>query len=201
MKNKLWFIFLLAHLLQISCKEIPSTKEEINRYIKNEANGFSITKKTGIFNLNVTFIPQKLKVMQENQNNIHQQDSAMQVMDKSLLFIFTIAPLEGKTEGDVFMSGVNSKQDYEERVRKANFGFANSWTLYLDNGVEISPVGVQMEQTNGLTNDRKFHILFDISQNMEANESKIWDLKLNDEVFNCGIHHFVFMEQDRNRLK
>jgi hypothetical protein len=91
----------------------------ISKYSKDESNGLSITKKTGIFVLNVTSIPTKLRILQENIVSSQSQDSLSKKMDKSLLFTFTIAPLEGKSKGDVFLSGVNSKQDYEERVRKA----------------------------------------------------------------------------------
>lgn len=201
MKSNLSLIVFAALLIQFGCKEPPSTKEELTKYIKDESNGLSISKKTGIFELNVTFIPTKLRILQEGIKSSQNQDSLSEKMNQSLLFTFIISPLEGKTEGDVFLSGVSSKQDYEERVRKANFGFSESWSLHLDNSDALSPIGVQMEQTNGLTDHRIFHILFDASQNKEVFESKTWDLKLNDDLFNSGIHHFVIMKKDRNRMK
>lgn len=95
---------------------------------------------------------------------------------------------------------MNSKLDYEERVIKANLGFSESWILLLDNGPELTPIGVQMEQTNGFTDYRKFQILFDISKNQEVYKSKTWDLGLIDKLFNSGIHHFVFRKEARDRL-
>lgn len=191
----LYSIFFIA-----ACKNTPKTKTDIGKYLYDESNGFSISKNTGVFHLNVTYLPSLWRALNEEPIATNLPDSIIQYFDKSLLFVFTISPMEGKSEGDVFLSGVNSKQDYEERVKKANFGFAYSWILHLDNGTEISPVGVQMEQTNGLTEHRKFHILFDVSQYPEVHQSSTWDLKLNDDVFNSGIHHFVISKEDRDRL-
>lgn len=137
-------IFLIA-----ACTNNPITKTDLGEYIYDESNGFSISKNTGAFYLNVTFLPFVWRSLNENSNTTNLSDSLIQSFKKSLLFVFTLSPMEGKSDGDVFLSGVNTKQDYEERVRKANFGFAESWSLHLDDGTELNPLGVQMEQTNG----------------------------------------------------
>jgi len=193
-------ILLLILIIFSGCKKTNLSKSEMTKYLNDESNGFSITKNTDIFKLNITYFPTVWRALNEKTSS-DDDNNYIKSLDKSLLFVFTISPLEGKSEGDVFLSGVKSKQDYEERVRKANFGFAENWTLTLDSGKELNPIGLQMEQTNGLTNHRKFQILFDVSQNLEVYDSKTWDLKLNDELFNSGIHHFVVEKEDRDRFQ
>lgn len=195
--NKIILLIILT--IFSGCKKPNLSKSEMTKYLYDESNGFSITKNTDIFKLNLTYFPAVWRALNEKPSS-GDHTNYKKSLDKSLLFVFTISPLEGKSDGDVFLSGVNSKQDYEERVRKANFGFVENWTLTLDNGTELNPIGVQMEQTNGLTNHRKFQILFDISKHPTAYESKIWDLMLDDVLFNSGIHHFAINKEDRDNL-
>lgn len=202
MQSKIFSIFnlLLLTILFSGCNQDQISKADLTKFLSDESYGLSITKNTGVFRLNLTYVPSQWRALNANPNSVD-HTSYLKSLDKSLLFLFTISPLEGKSEGDVFLSGVNSKQDYEERVRKANFGFVESWTLILDNGKELDAVGVLMDQTNGLTNHRKFQILFDISKYQGVHASKTWDIKLNDGVFKSGIHHFVVKKEDRDRFK
>src|SRR5690606_6374483 len=118
------FIFLLVGIIFAGCNQVPSSKVELSKYILDETNGLSITKNTGVFKLNLTYLPSTWRAFNEKSNAIN-KDSLISALDKSLLYVFTISPLKGKSEGDVFLSGINSKQDYEDRVRKTNFGFAD----------------------------------------------------------------------------
>ena len=72
--------------------------------------------------------------------------------------------------------------------------------MRLDDGTKLIPVGIQMEQTKGLNNHRKFQILFDVSKHPNAYDSKIWGLMLDDSLFNSGIHHFVIKKEDKENL-
>lgn len=198
MDNRYFYWIIL--ILLFGCKLTPEDGQSYQAWLSDPDNELNKVKQTEVFELSVQYLPTTYRVWQEMQKHPQwtetQQDSIYKVMEKSLYFIFTIAPREDKASGDVMYSGIQEKSDLEQRVNALNFGMSNYWQLKTSQG-EYAPVLTNLENTYSLTDFRKLHLVFaPADTTIHFQEVPQWDLVFNDEVFGTGIHHFVFFQGD-----
>lgn len=109
---------------------------------------------------------------------------------------------EGRS-GDVMLAGIGSYQEFSERALELNFNMGEYVSLVTDGGTSYKPVLATLDNTYGLAETRNVVLVFvDEHHHTALGEAKTLDLIYNDNVFNTGVHHFVFSRDAiDNRMK
>ncbi|MEM6342945.1 MAG: hypothetical protein AAF927_03660 [Bacteroidota bacterium] len=115
---------------------------------------------------------------------------------KNIFFQLTISPRSGHAKGDVAYSDIDNYAEYKARIQQLNFGMEQYLTLKTDQGA-YAPVLSVMDNTYGLTDYRKFQLIFSPPDNcVDFYDSSQWELIFRDEIFESGTHSFVFERED-----
>lgn len=166
---------------------------ELARYLSNPENGLVKTHKYDQVNW-------RIELMSSSDQSKRAGTNEAETSAKSLHFILTVSSGGAFKNSDVMMTGVGSYEEYADRMILLNFRMSEMIQLRIGERV-VSPVISNMENTFGLTEDRKIHIVFaDDSFPEQLSEFPEMDFVLNDQVFETGTSHFVFLKDELNRI-
>ena len=198
-KNKYAILFILVSIMALfySCSKSKTVNslEEYNKWLSSEANGLVKIKRINGFELRVKFLPVNYLAYKEYQDlemtkGQKQFDSLRESYKTSLTFLFSICPDHEKGNNeDILISGVNSEQEYNEKVNTMSFNMDKYIKLMIEER-ELAPVLHNMENVSGLSQSR--HFLFAFSDSTGLNMNKGFDFIYADELFKLGINHFMF---------
>lgn len=196
------FVFGLLIFQLLCCGNKHFNKpEDYLQWINNPDNGLVQKKKVNRLILKIKYLPHKYLLLIENEEASSKEIEAMLQTRKSdgLSFLLTISP-DLKDDGDIMFRGVSSLKEFNERVLQMNFNIGQSISLVLDHKVYNSVLS-NLENTYSLNKGRNINLLFDITleELRQSKDSKL-DVKYVDEIFNTGIHHFLFDARDILRI-
>lgn len=169
----------------------------------SEAETFIVRQKlSDIFEYTLQFntVDQIIKVSctEENYN-------ADNVLSNSkyhyVLLSFMISPNSDRTLGDLIYSRLHTYKDYQQRVQNLNFNFHSYWEIRTPTDT-VPALAAQMDNTYGLTDYRKFQILFAPQDtSIDLYQAPYWEVIFRDEVFETGVHTFRFEREEWESLQ
>lgn len=184
-------------VLMSSCKEEIHTLSEFNQYINNPENGYKQIKSVNGVMITVLYTPPEylaLKKMEERKVKSREiYDSLLTENKLSLSFIMAFGPDESKGNStDIMYDGIANFKEYTERALTLNFDMENNVELHTSKGT-FSPALSSLENTYGLSKDRKVNLVFTPSSTKnELADADDMDFVYSDETFDVGILHFSF---------
>lgn len=189
-----FFFLALLGLLGTGCgiqRELDET--EWMAFLANPENG--LVKERQFEN-----VVWRLQFGQAATMGLETQPSLSGQESKSLIFLLNVAPGRIYGGGDVMMNGAASYQAYDERMIQLNFRMQEMLRLNWK-GKEYEPVLAHMENTFGLSQDRKIHVVFS-SKDFPSQLSDFGelDIRLADQVFGTGINHFHYDAEEMSRI-
>lgn len=197
-QNRIW---ILVICLWLGCQPSSLSPTQWQAWLAESDNGLSPSKSIGPFELSLQYLPPAYQAWQEAKRiELPTQiayDSLYDYHAQSIHFVFTIAPNSDKASGDVVYSGIQNYTDYKERIHQLSFRMKEHWVLKMPNGQEIVPILAHLENTYGLTEYRKLHLVFPATvATTNLYETASWDIIFQDAIFETGRHHFVFWKKD-----
>lgn len=185
-----------------SCKNNePIIFIDLLKWINNNENG--LIKESSVDGLKITMKylpPQYLayREMSSNENiNNCIYDSLLNVYKWSHSFLMIVGPDEEKGEKfDVMFLNTSGKDDFTQRVYDMNFNIKDLINLKTAQR-KYKPAITSLENVYSLNKSRTLYIVFTPEkENDDLLKAEKLDFIYNDEIFNTGIHHFVFNKKD-----
>lgn len=200
-----WLIHItLITTLFSSCssEEIFKSEASYNAALNNTDYGLVKTKTVNGIIMSVRYLPTDLLVLRElnNRTTVSQAelDSLRQQYVNSKTFVLTLTPDTNQTKADLMFGGVGSKEEYQEKVLKLNFGMDQYTSLHSLNA-EYTPVLTNMENIYGLKASRDFNIVFvprSVDEKLDYESSESLKFVFDDPYFKTGLNQFVFTKDD-----
>lgn len=203
---KVYLVILLAGMWMFSgCGgHTVRSEPELYKWLNDESNGLSITKKINGYRLNVKYLPPPYLVYFETKGKAgfseSKRDSLINIRNASRTFLFTIAPdHDKKSEKDIMYENVSGYQEYKERSFAMNFQMGTM--ISLGSGSQsVAPAVSTMENIYSLGNQRSLYLVFTEGQHEGLFNSEELDFVYRDELFETGTNHFVFKKTDLNKF-
>jgi hypothetical protein len=194
--------FLLLLLCCSSCEKKVSTLPDFSSHINDQDHGFKVCRSVNGVLVSVLYLPPEYLAMKElttnNTSGKLNYDSLLNFYNNATSFIITFGPDETKKNtNDIMFDNINNLQEYTERSLKLNFEMENNVRLRTKNG-EYAPVLSSLENTYGLSKDRKINLVFAGGTDTDLKDSPYYDFVYADETFGVGTLHFNF---DKNKIK
>lgn len=202
MKNYLKYIILSISILitVFSCNNKATVSfNELVKWINDKDNG--LIKESSIQGLKITlkYLPAQYLALREVETNMSGQDfdSLLSVYKWSHSFLMILGPDEDKGEQfDIMYLNTSGYDDYTQRVYDMNFNIKNYISLKTPQK-KYSPVMTNLENVYGLNKSRNIYVVFTPQkENEDMLSAENLDFIFNDEIFNTGIHHFIFDKKD-----
>ena len=191
--------------LLISCCPSSLPPEQYASWISDPTHGLVQQRQVAVFDMSLQYWTPEFRALRElggvgtfSQTGF---DSLSTANRESLYFIFTLGPTAGKAQGDAMYSGITNFKEYDQRMRNLSFHLSEYWLLRLPDGREFPPVLATMEQTFGIAESRKMHLVFappDSTTHFPLVDW--WDIEFRDDIFGTGLHHFVYKKEDWGNL-
>ena len=197
MKNSL--LIILAFSL-IACGKKVSTVKEFNELISDPENGFKISKSVNKVLVSVIYTPPEYVALKEMESNGFKEqskyDSLLKLSKLSASFIMILGPDESKdNKDDIMYKDLKNFKEYVERAMTLNFDLENKVKLTVETA-DYAPVLSSLENTYGLSKDRKINFVFTpMNKKDELEKAKDFDFVYSDETFDVGILHFEFNKE------
>jgi hypothetical protein len=208
MRTGLRNIFFLVGMAVsfLGCGKRIETLKEFNTFLSMPENGFKVTKSVNGVLITVIYMPPEYVALKEMESSgkIAQRsyDSLLRQNSASLSFIMILGPDESKNnKDDIMYKDLKDFKEYITRTMDLNFELENKVELITENN-SFHPVLSSLENTYGLTKDRKINFVFTPSKEKHELENvKHFDFVYTDEMFDIGILHFEFDNSDlKNKL-
>jgi hypothetical protein len=193
--------FSLGCLLLIalgSCSKKIHTLNDFSSYLNEQDNSCKVSRAVNGVVVSVQYLPAEYRAMKEWEDSSSLKrlnyDSLLQYYSQSESFIVTFGPDEAKgNQSDIMFDGVKNFQDYVERSMELNFDLENKVRLKAGDK-EYAPVLSSLENTYGLSKDRKVNLVFAT----DRKKDQYYDFMYEDETFGVGTLHFGF---DKEKIK
>jgi hypothetical protein len=152
--------------------------------------------------VSVLYLPPEYLALKElkgdTANKRLNYDSLLNYHRNSSSFIITFGPDEAKKNtNDIMYDNIKNFREYTERSLDLNFDMENKIVLKTKKG-EYAPVLSSLENTYGLSKDRKVNLVFAAGMKDDKTKNQYYDFVYSDETFGVGTLHFNF---DANRIK
>jgi hypothetical protein len=193
-KNK----FLLLLLVLTSCQPGFRNESEFYKWWSDEKNGLVRSKEIDDFKLSVKYMPAHYLVYNELKNipdvSSHTYDSLYNHYKSCRTFYLTIEPIDKINSGNILFHGIESIEDFKDRVMKLNFSPGEFISLKTTDK-EFKPVLSTMENLYNLDPKRSLYLVF-ADADKDLMNAQQYDFEFNDQIFLTGINHFVFSKSD-----
>ena len=203
-KYKLCILAILVALLTNSCNQGFQSATDMFQWINDPDNGLVKTKTINGIEIELKFLPPEFLTYREVKrlNNYSEEyvDSLLNYYRNSYSFLLKIGPDEKNQDQDIMLKGVTSIEEFNIRAQKLNFEIGEYVSLTADN-IEYEPVLSNMENVYGMHSHRNIYLVFSPNDNnMSLLEAKKLDIRFNDELFETGISHFVYIKKNINNI-
>ncbi len=191
-------LFLMALVFSLmlifGCEmEKEMFEPELVQYLSDPENGLVKTRQ-------YDQVVWQLKLMPGAFQQVNQDLEAGEAHGNSLHMMLTVSSGTAYKASDVMMTEIGSYEGYADRMIRLNFRISEMVQLHIGDRVFL-PVLSNMENTFGLSEDRKIHIVFaSTTFPKQLSDFPEMDLVLNDQVFDSGISHFVFLKDHLKRI-
>lgn len=178
MKRENKFLLLFILLFLISCKnDLISNEEDLIKHIKDEENGFSITKEINGFRINSIYKPTDLMVLNETSdeanNNVSKIDSLKLKYKENLYFILSYSR-DGK---ELLSTITESREKFNSVQNILTFDMMNRVSLTNQNNDTIPLVDYNFPRTYGMSRSTNAIFVFKRNQVLEESEELIFKVK------------------------
>lgn len=192
---------ILLLFVTVSCNTHIKDEPNYLKWMNNPKNGLFVKKLSGDKELVLKYLqPEYLSYNNLKDNkNFKSFDSLVAIYKQSPAFLLTIKNIGEAEDQDIMYEGVGDYAQYSSKVLTASFDMAGNIKLRTNSGQTYSPVSVKMEDTYSLLKQRNFYILFSTTGNELFENCTTWDIEYDDELFNSGIHHFIFDVKNINK--
>lgn len=192
-------IFLICFWAIQGCKSGSQKYSSISEFVK-ETSGEQYVKESGNYWYNITFklLTTDAQVLldwkSKNKKLAPKEiDSLRNMYNQALYFEFEVDVSEKNTSTSVMSSGVKSVQDYKNKALTLNFELKDKFKIVNKEGEALAPVLANIENTYDLGSSRKMQIVFEAEAlHTHIKKDEHIDVVFMDEIFETGIHHFVF---------
>jgi hypothetical protein len=182
-----------------SCGKKINNMSDFSSYLNEQENGLTMRKAVNGVVITVQYLPPEYLALKESRDSSLQQpasyDSLLSYYRRSESFIVTFGPDEAKgNQSDIMFDDVNNFQEYVDRSMELNFDMEEKIRLKTGDK-EYAPVLSSLENTYGLSKDRKVNLVFTPDKNTDNQQ---YDFVYEDETFGVGTLHFSF---DKKRIQ
>jgi hypothetical protein len=168
-------------------------------WINDPDNGMVKTKTVEGIKLTVKYLPPEflaLKEAKEDRAGRQTYDSLLTQYKGSHTFLLSIASSENEVDNDPMYQGLDDYSDYKRRALTMNFDM-NEYVSIKTSTREYRPVLTSMENTYSLKGQRNIYMVFtDNATETELMKEHELDFVFNDEIFQTGVNHFIFNQND-----
>lgn len=181
-------------------KEITSLKE-FNSWMYSEKSGLLLSKSVNGIKVKLTYLTPEYNALKEMEqyklSGKVKYDSLLTYYKSSATFVMTLAPDESKNQSDDIMyKGLKNYQEYVKRALSLNFDLEQQVIVEAD-GKKYMPNLSSLDNTYGLSNDRKINFVFTPQQQKdELEKASYYDFVYHDEQFDLGTLHFYFNKKE-----
>ena len=196
-----YFIVVIAVVFCCSCGKKISSVNEFNSFINDAKNGLKISKSVNGVTLSVIYTPPEYLTLKEMESNNYKgkekYDSLLANNKASASFLMIFGPDESKeNKDDIMYKGLKNFKEYVERAMTLNFDLEQLVTLNTGSNNYL-PVLSSLENTYGLSKDRKVNIVFSsIKGQKKLSEETKYDFVYEDETYDIGTLHFEFDKKE-----
>jgi len=168
-------------------------------YINDPENGLIKEREVNGIQYQLKYLPPDYWIYREHKRRSQlipkvEQDSIRNLYTKSAHFLLTLSTNPEKlSDVDITKVGVSNYQMYTQRMLKMNFHMKEQFSLK-GKKYEQEPTFVNLENVHGLSTKRNFNIVFERTNDLK--DAPKWDLRIEDDTFYTGIHHFSFRKKD-----
>jgi hypothetical protein len=200
-------LFYILILSLFSCgKKTIKDPQEFMKWINNPENGLVKSKSTIGVKIDLKYLPPSYLAYQEMKDGKNKsaetRDSLISYYSQSITFLMIIGPdeKEKKNTGDIMYRDITKFDDYKDRAHIMNFEISEYVNLETEKG-KYKPVIANLENIYGLVNERKIMFVFPrVNSTEDLTNSKELDFVFTDEIYNTGINHFVFTQEQIKKV-
>ncbi len=185
-----YFCLLLACLwLMTGCQKVFRQEKEFYAYANDASHGLLKTRQVADVTFTLKYLPAGLLYLKQRKDaDAPPKDSLQKELSQQQHFVLTIQPTDDKN--DIMYRDLANYQEYKERAVEMNFRM-DSYLAMQIGGTDVPPLLCTLENTYSVRNGRSLYMVFPAPP-----EGKPVDIVFTDEIFNTGIHHFVFDSKD-----
>ncbi|WP_232296778.1 hypothetical protein [Microscilla marina] len=190
-----------------SCQKVIKSQAALYQWVHNDNHGLIKKKTVGQVRLSMKYLPPELLVSKElrgQYTNRKMVDSLLAQYKTGRTFLLNLT-LSGEGDKasvqDILYKDAHSYGAYKQRVMEMNFNMAQYIRLKAGDKV-MKPVIANMENTYSLTKGRNIYLVFagDEASQQALKKAKKLDITFTDQLFETGIHHFVFDTNDLDNI-
>ncbi|HBS88496.1 MAG TPA: hypothetical protein DEA97_18195 [Bacteroidales bacterium] len=196
------FLTIIIALLFFSCQktlEDFSDLKDLFAYLENPENGLAKEKTINNVRVKVKYLPSEYMMIKDNPGVLSDNktvDSLMEGYNRNLYLLVSFEPATEQT-GDVVYEGLSDYREYSQRMNNLNFKMDGQFFIN-DGKTKHYAVSAGFENVYSLKDSRELLLIFR-NRDMFMELDRI-DLVYEDNVFETGINHYVFMVQDIKKL-
>jgi hypothetical protein len=185
-----------------SCGKKIKSLGDFSSYINEQDNGFKTSRAVNGVLISAQYLPPEYLALKGCRDSSLQKrssyDSLLQYYNQSTAFIITFGPDETKNNhNDIMFDNIKDFREYTQRSMELNFDMEEKVRLKTGDK-EYTPVLSSLENTYGLSKDRKVNLVFTTAMDKEFAGDRFYDLVYEDETFGVGTLHFHF---DKEKMK
>lgn len=175
-ENKVLLLFILCFL--VSCKnDLISNEEDLIKHIKDEDNGFSITKEINGFRINSTYKPTDLMILNETSDDVNssvgKSDSLKLKYKENLYFILSYS-----RDGKELLSTITESREKFNAVQNIlTFDMMNKVSLTNQDNDTIQLLDYNFPRTYGMSRSTNAIFVFKRNQVLDESEELIFTVK------------------------
>lgn len=202
MKNVILYIIFIATLFT-ACRQTSLNSEK--EYFRWISENLQVSKSVNDLELSARFLPPEYlayKDLKGTSYTASQKDSLIRLYSNGVSILLSINPIvsDGAEAPDLMYYGINSKEEYDQRLNDLNFNLSSYIQLKTEKNT-YSPVLHVFENTYGISSGRSIYLVFSPKvTNDDLTTSPTVELVFNDLIFTTGVTYFSFKREVINRI-
>jgi hypothetical protein len=196
-------IVCILALCLTSCQGDIRDMKSLYHWINDPEHGMIKSKNVNGLTITVKYLPAEFLALKEAKSiqptGMKVYDSLLGAYKKSHTFLLSFGYEDNKTD-DPMYNGLKDFSEFKQRAATLNFDMNELISIRTEHD-EFRPVLASMENTYGLKSQRDIYLVFtDESPANALQKDEALDFVFRDEIFQTGINHFVFQQDDLTGL-
>lgn len=200
--NRFFLAIAFLVCLGLSSCSNEATYKDYVAHINNPDNGLVKTKTIGGVKVSLRMVPSQFWAYKDIKGDKSQRqlDSLDKLYNESYNFILSLGNTEENKDKDIMYKELGGVEEFRERADMMNFNLGDYCWINTSSG-EVHPVLSNMENTYGISKERKIHFVFG-KKSEEVDLTSLDGLKVSfdDPLFGTGKTNFVFSKSDINNI-
>jgi hypothetical protein len=192
------FVLLALLLLVLSCRQNRDTQvRDLYRWLNDVDNGLTKTKIIDDVQITVKYLPAQLQAYRELEGKESKFlfDSLVSGYSNQKTFIMSFKSIFD--DKNIVYKDVSDKKDYDQRIMDLSFNMGRKLKITAC-GSDLGPTLFHYEPSYGSNKTINVYVVFAGEKVMSCMEPL--DIEYYDNVFNTGISHFTFKQEDIDRI-